>query len=60
MLMLYVICLDQASQGFAVWLAGGSPLSKFLPFKFLLSQGFVGDWDVSEGIQESPVPGAYA
>ena len=53
LMVLYVICLDQASQGLVNWLGGGSPLAEFLPFKL------VGDMLVAGG-DEAVIPGAYA
>ncbi|CAN0147572.1 unnamed protein product [Scytosiphon promiscuus] len=52
LMVLYVIWLDQASQGLAVWLAGGSPLAEFMPFKML--------GDMIAGADDLPIPGAYA
>lgn len=52
LMVLYVVCLDQASQGLVMWLGGGSPLAEFLPFKL------VGDMIVAGG--DEIIPGAYA
>ena len=50
LLTLYVIWLDQASQGLAAWLAAGSPLAEFLSNKFLSGQGMLQNWGmVDEG-----------
>lgn len=53
-MLLYVVCLDQASQGLVVWLGGkSSPLAEFMPFKLL------GEVVVAGG-DEMAIPGAYA
>lgn len=52
-MVLYVVCLDQASQGLVLWLGGGSPLTELLPFKL------VGDMIVAGG-DDMVIPGAYA
>lgn len=52
-MVLYVVCLDQASQGLVVWLGGKSPLAEFMPFKLL------GEVVVAGG-DEMAIPGAYA
>lgn len=51
-MVLYVVCLDQASQGLVVWLGGKSPLAEFMPFKLL------GEVVVAGG-DETAIPGAY-
>lgn len=53
LMVLYVVCLDQASQGLVLWLGGGSPLTELLPFKL------VGDMIVAGG-DDMVIPGAYA
>ncbi|CAN0405119.1 unnamed protein product [Ectocarpus sp. 13 AM-2016] len=51
-MVLYVVWLDQASQGLLVWLAGGSPLAELVPFKML--------GEMVGGGDEMAIPGAYA
>lgn len=53
LMVLYVVCLDQASQGLVVWLGGKSPLAEFMPFKLL------GEVVVAGG-DETAIPGAFA
>ncbi|CAM9927654.1 unnamed protein product [Ectocarpus fasciculatus] len=52
LMVLYVVWLDQASQGLLVWLAGGSPLAELVPFKML--------GEMVGGGDEMAIPGAYA
>eukprot|EP00752_Nemacystus_decipiens_P010854 g9651.t1 len=53
LMVLYVVCLDQASQGLLVWLGGKSPLAEFMPFKLF------GEIVVAGG-DDMAIPGAYA
>lgn len=53
LMVLYVIWLDQASQGLLAWLVqGGSPLADYMPFKLL--------GDMIVGGDAAEIPGAYA
>lgn len=55
-LTLYVIWLDQATQGFTAWLVGRSPLSKLFSLDQILAEA----WDLAWGDDEPSIPVAYA